>query len=53
MIPEHRKFRESFDFTITKTIISEGDLSSWQPRFGSSGSMIFRHACYAHYVEYH
>jgi len=41
IIPEHRKFRESFDFTITKTVISEGDLSSWQPRFGSSGSMIF------------
>jgi len=40
-IPEPLKFRESLDFTITKTIILEGDVDSWPPRFGSSGSIQF------------
>eukprot|EP00088_Acartia_fossae_P055124 TRINITY_DN6400_c0_g1_i4.p1 TRINITY_DN6400_c0_g1~~TRINITY_DN6400_c0_g1_i4.p1 ORF type:complete len:325 (-),score=44.23 TRINITY_DN6400_c0_g1_i4:643-1617(-) len=40
-IPDHRKYRESLDFTITKTVIEEGDLDSWQPRFASSGTVVF------------
>jgi len=40
-IPDHIKYKESLDFTITKTVIEEGDRDSWLPRFGSSGSMVF------------
>jgi len=35
-IPDHRKYWESHDFTITKTVIEEGDIDTWKPRFGST-----------------
>ncbi|XP_023329569.1 peptidyl-prolyl cis-trans isomerase FKBP62 [Eurytemora carolleeae] len=40
-IPDHRRYWESLDFTITKTVIEEGDTSSWKPRIGASGSISF------------
>jgi len=40
-IPDHLKYWESLDFTITKTVLEEGDVDAWQPRFGSSGSVSF------------
>jgi len=38
-IPDHLKFWESLDFTITKSVIEEGDIDAWQPRFCSSGTV--------------
>lgn len=38
-IPDHRRYWESSDFTITKTVLEEGELDSWKPRFGSTGEV--------------
>jgi len=38
-LPDHRKYWESTDFTITKTVLEEGERNEWQPRFGSTGTV--------------
>lgn len=36
-LPDHRRLWESSDFTITKTVVEEGEADSWKPRFGATG----------------
>jgi len=38
-IPDGRKHWESSDYTITKTVLKEGDLDTWRPRQGATGEV--------------